>query len=57
MSDLHVVFGASGGAGAAVVRALASQGKRVRAVSRSGGGPALDGVERVAGDALSLIHI
>lgn len=35
MAELHVVFGASGGAGGALVRALAAQGKEVRAVSRS----------------------
>lgn len=51
MSDLHVVFGASGGAGGAVVRMLADQGKRVRAVSRSGGGPRPDGVEGFQADA------
>lgn len=32
--DLHVVLGATGGAGAAVVRELLASGKRVRAVSR-----------------------
>jgi nucleoside-diphosphate-sugar epimerase len=35
MSGLHVVLGGSGGAGAAVVRVLRSQGKEVRAVSRN----------------------
>jgi nucleoside-diphosphate-sugar epimerase len=35
MSGLDVVLGGSGGAGAAVVRALRSQGKDVRAVSRN----------------------
>ncbi|WP_309731242.1 SDR family oxidoreductase [Chamaesiphon sp. OTE_75_metabat_556] len=34
-SDLHVVLGASGGLGSAVVRELVKQEKRVRAVSRS----------------------
>ena len=29
-SDLHVVFGASGGAGGAIVRELLARGKRVR---------------------------
>jgi nucleoside-diphosphate-sugar epimerase len=33
--DLHVVLGASGGLGIAVVRELVEQGKRVRAISRS----------------------
>jgi uncharacterized protein YbjT (DUF2867 family) len=37
-TDLHVVLGASGGIGAAVVRALAAQGRRVRAVHRGAGG-------------------
>lgn len=47
---LHVVFGASGGAGSAIVRELVAQGKRVRAVTRSGSDlPA--GVEAVRADA------
>jgi len=53
MSDeLHVVFGASGGAGNAVVRELAAQGKRVRAVNRSGRVDVPAGIESVKGDAL-----
>jgi nucleoside-diphosphate-sugar epimerase len=36
MSDLHVVLGATGGIGAAVVAELTARGHRVRAVSRSG---------------------
>jgi nucleoside-diphosphate-sugar epimerase len=44
-NDLHVVFGATGGAGGAVVRELAAQGKRVRAVIRSGRGSLPAGVE------------
>ena len=51
MSGLHVVFGGGGGAGGAVVRELARRGERVRAVGRSGGGPAPDGVERARADA------
>lgn len=35
MSDLHVVLGATGGIGAAVVAELTTRGHRVRAVSRS----------------------
>jgi nucleoside-diphosphate-sugar epimerase len=35
MTSLHVVLGGSGGAGSAVVRALKSQGKVVRAISRT----------------------
>lgn len=34
MSGFHVVLGGSGGAGAAVVKALLAQGKEVRAISR-----------------------
>lgn len=50
-NELHVVFGATGGAGNAVVRELVARGKRVRAVSRSGRG-AWDGeVEAVKADA------
>lgn len=50
MEVLHVVLGATGGAGSAVVRELVSRGRRVRAVSRSGRGEALPGVERVTAD-------
>ena len=46
--ELHVVFGASGGAGSAIVRELAARGKRVRAVTRSGGGD-LHAVGRTTG--------
>jgi nucleoside-diphosphate-sugar epimerase len=50
VDELHVVFGAGGGAGGAVVRALAETGQEVRAVTRSGGTlPA--GVEDVRADA------
>lgn len=37
--ELHVVLGASGGTGSALVRELVSRGHRVRAVGRSGGAP------------------
>jgi nucleoside-diphosphate-sugar epimerase len=47
---LHVVVGASGATGAAIVRELASRGHRVRAVSRRGKGDAPAGVERLAAD-------
>ncbi len=50
-NELHVVFGASGGLGNAVVRELASRGKRVRAVNRSGKANVPEGVEVVKGDA------
>jgi nucleoside-diphosphate-sugar epimerase len=51
MSDgsAHVVFGATGAIGGAVVAELARRGHTVRAVSR--GGQALDGVQGVAADA------
>ena len=51
-SDLHVVLGASGGAGGAVVRALSSGGKRVRAFWRSGRVENVNGIEIARGDAL-----
>ena len=50
-NDVHVVFGANGGSGAAIVRQLVAQGKRVRAVSRSGGTAADSQVEVVRADA------
>jgi nucleoside-diphosphate-sugar epimerase len=49
---LHVVFGANGGLGQALVRQLAKQGKRVRAVTRSGQGEAPPEVELAQADAL-----
>lgn len=49
--DLHVVLGARGGVGQAVVRLLAGQGQRVRAVSR-GQARVPDGVDTVAADLL-----
>jgi nucleoside-diphosphate-sugar epimerase len=55
-SDLHVVFGASGGAGGAIVRELAVRGKRVRAVTRSGGGDLPTGVEAVRADAANRVE-
>jgi len=48
---LHVVIGASGGTGSALVRELHGRGRRVRAVNRSGRLAAPAGVEVVAGDA------
>ena len=54
--DLHVVFGASGGAGGAIVRELAKRGKRVRAVTRSGGGDLPPGVEAVRADAADRVE-
>jgi nucleoside-diphosphate-sugar epimerase len=45
-----VVLGATGGAGSALVRELASRGTRVRAVSRRGAGPSLPGVTPIQTD-------
>jgi nucleoside-diphosphate-sugar epimerase len=50
-NDLHVVFGASGGIGSAVVHELVTLGKHVRGVTRTGGPGAPPGVEMVAADA------
>lgn len=49
---LHVVFGAGGGAGSAVVRALAEQGRRTRAITHSAPPSLPGGVEHVRADAL-----
>jgi nucleoside-diphosphate-sugar epimerase len=46
----HVVIGAGGGTGSAVVRELAGRDLRVRAVTRSGKGDVPEGVERAAAD-------
>ncbi len=46
----HVVIGAAGGTGSAVVSELAARGRRVRAVTRSGRGDVPEGVEQVAAD-------
>jgi nucleoside-diphosphate-sugar epimerase len=48
---IHVVIGASGGTGSALVRELVARGRRVRAVNRSGRLKAPPGVEVAAGDA------
>ncbi len=47
---LHVIVG-SGPVGSATAMRLAEQGHHVRLLSRSGGGPAVEGVERVTADA------
>jgi nucleoside-diphosphate-sugar epimerase len=49
-SELHVVLGAAGGTGSAVVRELAARELRVRAVTRGGAGDMPQGVEQVAAD-------
>jgi nucleoside-diphosphate-sugar epimerase len=46
----HVVLGAAGGTGSAVVRELAARGSSVRAVTRGGAADAPEGVEQVAAD-------
>jgi nucleoside-diphosphate-sugar epimerase len=46
----HVVIGAGGGTGSAVVGELAGRGLPTRAVTRSGKGDVPEGVERVAAD-------
>jgi nucleoside-diphosphate-sugar epimerase len=50
-AKVHVVVGASGGTGGALVRELVRRGRRVRAVNRTGSARVPDGVEVVAGDA------
>ncbi len=50
-NGLHVVLGASGGTGGAVVRELVSHGRRVRAVNRSGRAVVPAGVEVLKADA------
>ncbi len=51
---MHVVFGANGGLGSALVRELAAQGKPVRAVTRSRMADTLPGVEAILADALDI---
>jgi nucleoside-diphosphate-sugar epimerase len=48
--SLHVVLGAGGGIGSAVVRELAAGGSKVRAVTRGGAANVPEGVEQVAAD-------
>lgn len=50
MDEPHVVLGATGGAGSAVVRELAARGKPVRAVGRTGDGDSPAGVEHIKAD-------
>jgi nucleoside-diphosphate-sugar epimerase len=49
--QLHVVLGATGGAGGALVRELAGRDHRVRAVSRRPAAGLPQGVEQLAADA------
>ena len=53
----HVVFGASGGVGSALVRELLSRGRYVRAVSRSGGGSFPKGAGVVRADATDAADV
>ena len=52
MSELHVVLGAGGNIGSAVVNELVGRGKRVRGVSRSGRAELPASVRQAAADAL-----
>lgn len=49
-NQLHVVLGASGGAGNSIVHALAERGHEVRAVNRAGNAAVPEGVQRTAAD-------
>lgn len=55
--DLHVVLGASGALGSAVVRQLASRGRRIRAVNRSGRLEVPEGVEVERADGTDPVSI
>jgi nucleoside-diphosphate-sugar epimerase len=50
VASTHVVLGAGGGTGSAVVRELAARGLRARAATRRGTTDAPDGVEQLAAD-------
>ena len=54
MKEHHVVIGASGSIGNAVIRELVAQGRAVRGVSRRGNARVPDAVEMVGADANSL---
>ncbi len=54
---VHVVIGASGGTGSALVRELVDRGRRVRAVNRSGRMTAPAGVQVLAGDATDPLRM
>ena len=54
--QLHVVLGATGGAGGALVSELAGCGHRVRAVSRKPAADLPEGVEQVAADAADPVQ-
>jgi nucleoside-diphosphate-sugar epimerase len=50
VESTHVVLGAAGGTGSAVVRELEARGRRVRAVTRGGTSDAPERVEQLAAD-------
>jgi nucleoside-diphosphate-sugar epimerase len=50
MNQTHVIVGA-GPIGSGIARLLVSQGRSVRTITRSGSGPEIEGVERIAADA------
>jgi nucleoside-diphosphate-sugar epimerase len=54
--SLHVIVGA-GSVGSATARILAGRGDQVRVVSRRGGGPVHDRIERVAVDATGAVLV
>ncbi len=54
MEEVHAVLGATGSAGRAVVRELASRSKQVRAVSRTGRGDPLPGTEHIRADVTNI---
>src|SRR5919106_984250 len=54
--QLHVVVGATGGAGGALVRELAGRGHRVRAVSRKPAADRPEGVEQLPAAAAARAH-
>ncbi len=57
VGKVHVVIGASGATGSALVHELVRRGRRVRAVDRSGSARAPRGVEVVAGDATDPVRM
>lgn len=57
VTKVHVVIGASGATGGALVHELVRRGRRVRAVNRSGSAKAPPGVEVVAGDATDPVRM
>lgn len=54
MTELHVVFGASGGIGNAIIRSLIRKGKTVRGINRTGIADVPEGVQVLAADLLDI---